>query len=181
MSRYAQLLELIDKHKPKALIEIGVWNGTNAIRMINQALKYHDSVEYTGYDLFEDATSETDSKEFNVKSHNQVKAVAAYIKAETGIVPNLIKGNTNETLSLDTVADFVFLDGGHSVSTIALDYAAVKNSRVVVLDDYYTDGVDTSKYGCNSLVDTLSLPHEILPPKDPVKGGGYTQLVVICQ
>ena len=66
MSRYAQLLELIDKHKPRTLIEIGVWNGANAIRMINQALKYHDSVEYTGYDLFEDATSETDSKEYDV-------------------------------------------------------------------------------------------------------------------
>ena len=79
------------------------------------------------------------------------------------------------------MADFVFLDGGHSIGTIALDYAAVKNSKVVVLDDYYTDGVDISKYGCNSLVDTSSLPHEILPPKDPVKGGGYTQLVVICQ
>lgn len=176
MSRYLELLELIDKYKPKSLIEIGVWNGANAIRMINRAKQHHSAVTYIGYDLFEDASADTDSKEFNVKSHNHMNAVAAYIRSETGVTPKLVKGDTNVTLPKGLIADFVFLDGGHSVQTIAHDYECVKGSAVVVLDDYYTDGVDTQKYGCNSIV--APLQKTIMPTKDPVKGGGFTQLVV---
>lgn len=179
MTRYDVLLNLIDKYKPQSIVEIGVWNGANAIRMINRAKQYHSDIKYTGYDLFEDATPETDEKEFNVKGHNSVKAVAAFIRNETGITPTLIKGNTNETLKPDVIADFVFLDGGHSVETIAHDYKAVKSSKVIVLDDYYTDGVDTTKYGCNKLLDNFNRTHEILPHRDPVKGGGFCQLVVV--
>ncbi len=193
MSRYDELLQLIDKYKPKSLIEIGVWNGANAIRMINRAKKYYDVVSYIGYDLFEDASADTDSKEFNVKSHNHMHAVAAYIRAETGVVPILVKGDTNTTLPKGLIADFVFLDGGHSVETIASDYDRVRESKVVVLDDYYTDGVDTQKYGCNFLIENRVLVDghivlrshidttktTIMPTKDPVKGGGFTQLVVV--
>lgn len=179
MTRYDTLLELIDKHKPQSIVEIGVWNGANAIRMINRAKQYNPDITYTGYDLFEDATQETDEKEFNVKGHNSVKAVAAYIQSETGIKPNLVKGNTHDSLTR-TIADFVFIDGGHSIETISHDFEAVKFSDVVVLDDYYTGDIDTSKYGCNYLVSVCSaLNPEILPHKDPVKGGGYCQLVVI--
>jgi len=182
MSRYDALLELIDQYKPKSIVEIGVWNGANAIRMIKRAHRYNTDVTYTGYDLFEDATLETDQKEFNVKGHNNIRAVAAYIKAETGIAVNLIKGDTNQTLQ-PTEADFVFLDGGHSVETIAHDYKMVQSSKIVVLDDYYTsDGVgcpDTGKYGCNSLLGHINRPFDILPNRDPVRGGGYTQLVVV--
>lgn len=182
MSRYTQLLELIDEHKPKSILEIGVWNGQNAIRMINQAKKHHPDIQYFGYDLFEDATSETDAVEFNVKGHNYLRAVKAEIMAATGIMPHLTKGNTR-TVLLPITVNFAFIDGGHSIETIKHDYSMVKESRIVVLDDYYTsDGQgcpDTSKYGCNSLVDKLSKPMDILPAKDPVKGGGFTQLVVL--
>lgn len=183
MSRYDALLRLIDKYKPESIIEIGVWNGANAIRIINQALKYHPAITYTGYDLFEDATSETDTKEFNVKGHNSAKAVAAYIRAETGITPTIIKGDTNETLKLGTVVDFVFLDGGHSIETIANDYAMVQGSKVIVLDDYYTpdergESPDINIYGCNQLLKTIA-KYEVIPDKDRVRGGGFTQLVVV--
>lgn len=178
MTRYDVLLQLIDKYKPQSIIEIGVWNGANAIRMIKQAQQHHKEISYTGYDLFEDATTETDHKEFNVKGHNNVKAVAAFIRSETGVNPSLVKGDTNLTLQPVT-ADFVFLDGGHSVETIGHDYNAVKDSKIVVLDDYYTGDIDITKYGCNHLVDSLQREHEILNHKDPVKGGGFCQLVVV--
>lgn len=186
MSRYLELLKLIDQYKPRTIVEIGVWNGANAIRMIQQAQKYHQDIVYTGYDLFEGATSQTDATEFNVKGHNSMWAVAAYIKAETGVTPTLIKGDTNQTL-LPITADFVFLDGGHSIGTIEHDYSCVRDSKIIVLDDYYTsDGgacPDVSKFGCNRLLESayLTMKPKFLPVKDPVKGGGYTQLVVVCQ
>jgi hypothetical protein len=179
MSRYLELLELIDKYKPQSLVEIGVWNGANAIRMINRAKQHHADVTYTGYDLFEEASADTDSKEFNVKSHNHMNAVAAYIRSETGVTPVLVKGDTNVTLPTKTIADFVFLDGGHSIETITNDYSKVGLSKVVVLDDYYTNGPNTEKYGCNKVVANLK-NITIMPTKDPVKGGGFTQLVVVA-
>lgn len=179
---------MIDECKPKRLLEVGVWNGANAIRMIRQAQKHHqpNEIEYIGYDLFEDATAEIDAKEFNVKRHNQVRAVQAEICAGapwSSVL--LVKGDTKDTLSDGMTRDFAFIDGGHSIETIASDYARLKNCPVIVLDDYYTsDGVgcpDTSKFGCNTLLKELGRPFNILPIKDPVKGGGFTQLALICQ
>lgn len=185
MSRYNELLDLIDQYKPQTICEIGVWNGQNAIRMIHQAQKHNQNIEYIGFDLFEDANSDTDACEFNVKGHNQLRAVEAEIRAACpGVSVMLIKGNTRDTLSDGMTRDFVFLDGGHSVDTIASDYGRVKNSNVVVLDDFYTPDdsgnfPDIEKYGCNSLV--AKLPKFTLgKSRDPVKGGGYTSLVVIA-
>jgi hypothetical protein len=88
----------------------------------------------------------------------------------------LIKGNTRDTLHGEKIAaDFVFIDGGHSVETIRGDYNAVKGSKVVVFDDYYT-GINTEKFGCNSIV--ADIPHRVLPDKDGIPGGATVQMVV---
>ena len=129
MTRYQTLLQLIDVFKPQTICEIGTWNGDNAIRMIKQAQQYNTHIDYFGFDLFEEATDATDKEEFNVKPHNRIDDIEAKIRENC---PNayieLIKGNTRETLKEITV-DFVFLDGGHSVETIAGDYEAVKHSN----------------------------------------------------
>lgn len=184
MSRYKQLLQLIDVFQPKSIVETGVWNGQNAIRMINQASKFGD-VSYTGYDLFEDGTPELDAKEFNVKHHNNKTAVLATILHN--IPPqhsvHLIKGDTNETLIDGLHSDFAFIDGGHSIETIRSDYHKLSACSVIVLDDFYTPDEhgncpDISLYGCNSLVRNLSHV-QLLPIKDPVMGGGYTQFALV--
>lgn len=189
MKRYKQLLQLIDLFQPKSIIETGVWNGQNALRMIYQALQHQEHVTYTGYDLFEDATAELDAKEFNVKPHNTVDAVRNEMLHVLGdlasmVTINLIKGDTNETLKRGTKADFVFIDGGHSIETIHNDFDKLRFSKVVVLDDYYTEGPDIDLYGCNiELVDIREGIHRacvaILPAKDPVKGGGFTQFALV--
>lgn len=182
--RYDQILKIIDLQKPQRIVEIGCWNGDNAIRMIQTALKYHDTVEYYGYDLFEDATSETDALEFNVKPHNQVDAVSQKIlhycpRAKV----MLFKGNTRETLkSHPPYGDFCYIDGGHSIETIANDYEACKNITVIVFDDYYVKDdkglcPDLEQVGCNKLIESLA-GCVVLPDADPIKGGGLTKLVV---
>ena len=185
LGRYVQLLHAIDLFRPQSIVEIGTWSGENAIRMILRAQKYHEKVDYIGYDLFEEATPATDSAELNIKRHFHVDEVEGRIKAacpDSEI--HLIKGNTRKTLTRVS-ADFCFIDGGHSVETISSDHARCSGSSVIVHDDYYVpdaDGAmpDIGLYGCNRLMGDLA--HKggfILPMADPVKGGGMVQMVML--
>lgn len=182
MTRYDSLLQLIKVFRPQSIIEVGTWNGTNAVRMLQMASKYHEDISYVGFDLFEEATSETDALELNVKAHNELHHVQALIQDNCPKANvDLVRGNTRETLK-PIVADFAFIDGGHSVETIAHDYKMLKGCKVIILDDYYSTDEDgrspnTAKYGCNQLVATI--PHVVLPHKDRVKEGGFNQLVMV--
>lgn len=186
-SRYNQIYSLIEKYKPSILVEIGTWNGRRAIEMGRVALQYSDEVVYMGYDLFEDASDETDRTELNVKRHFSVDEVMSRISSafdgDDRISFSLIKGNTRTTLSKIS-ADFVFIDGGHSVDTILSDYMNVSDSEVIVLDDYYTvdeegRGPDTGVFGCNKVVDELEAV--LLPIKDRLPAGGYVQLALVVK
>lgn len=171
--RYDQLLRAVREKQPKAILEVGTWNGERALQMLNIA---PDAVYY-GFDLFEDATPETDAEELNVKAHHYIERVAMKL----GERAHLFKGNTRETLkAFNEPVDFVWLDGGHSVETIRSDWENVKRVLTpdawVFLDDYYTGPeIDTSRFGCNQLV--ADLKHEVLPERDPVSGGGWVQMV----
>ena len=181
MKRYQHLLQLIDLFQPKTIVEVGTWSGDNAIRMIRQAQQHNEKVTYYGFDLFEDATPETDTAELNVKPHHTHADVLAHIQSQCpGAEVILTKGNTNDTLN-PMRADFVFIDGGHSIETIRHDHEMLKESAVIVHDDFYTPdengGIpDIDKYGCNGAGNLGKFV--LLPSRDPVKGGGYTQLVL---
>lgn len=169
MMRYSQLEDLIAECEPKTIIEIGTHHGHRAWCMCIEALTYNHDVKYIGYDLFEDATPETNERELNGKGAGSARKAMEAMKlislSHPGFTFELHKGDTRKTLhGKAMVADFVFLDGGHSVETIRGDYEAVKGSKVVVFDDYYVSGADTTKYGCNEVV--KDIPHELLPKVD---------------
>ena len=52
-ARYENLKFIIDKYKPKTICEVGTEHGNGSVFMINEALKHHDEIHFTGYDLFE--------------------------------------------------------------------------------------------------------------------------------
>jgi uncharacterized Rossmann fold enzyme len=175
--RYRQLDEIIETMQPRKIVEIGTNAGVNAERMCKEALKYRDKIHYTGYDLFEEATPETNRAEKNGKGAAKEAEVAARLAKIPGLTFELVKGNTKTTLhGTDMVADLVFVDGGHSVETIRGDYEAIKGSACIVFDDYYVAGVDTAKHGCNELL--KSLPHELMPRVD-THGGVSIQLATV--
>lgn len=181
MKRYNQLVGLIKFCKPASIIEVGTHNGTRAVQMCREALAHRDKVHYVGYDLFDDADDETNAAELNGKGAGSVATARQHledIKTDfPGFTYELVPGNTRRTLhGTETVADFVFIDGGHSVETIQGDYEALKISRVIVFDDYYVSGVDTAIFGCNRLLE--SVPHEVLPEEDHRKGVGIKLAVV---
>lgn len=175
-NRYDELYELVNVFKPRFIVEVGTWTGNNAKNMINIASQFHTDVIYQGFDLFEEATEETDKQEFNVKPHTSRSAVMQDIVANCPqAAVKLVQGNTRETLNTSIAADFAFIDGGHSIETIAHDYEMLKHSKVIVLDDYYTP--EREGMGCNQLV--KDKPHFVMQCKDWVKGGGEVSLVVM--
>ena len=172
--RYDYLHDAVKEKQPRAILEVGTWNGARALCLLTLS----PQSKYYGFDLFEDATAETDAEEFNVKAHNTVSDVRARL---VGFDVKLHKGNTRETLAdFNEPVDFVWLDGGHSIETIRSDWENIKRclmpGAVVFFDDYFTGGgIDTTKIGCNELVKELK--HEILPIRDWVVGDGGTQIV----
>ena len=127
-----------------------------------------------------------------MKRHNTFEVVSAKLRAfaENSADPGharkftfeLIKGNTRDTLP-SYVADFVYIDGGHSVATIRSDYEAVKGSHVIVFDDYYRPDAkggcpDLKKFGANAIVDAID-GAEVFDSTDPVTGGGYVCFAVV--
>ena len=141
--------------------------------MINCAKKYNDNVKYYGFDLFEGMTS--DVKELELHAKRNVKRGEAEERiAKTGSEYEFIIGNTIDTMpnfKPDRPIDFVFIDGGHSLETIASDWSNIErimnDDTVVVFDDYYDNRND---FGCKSLINSLKEQNvfavELLDPMD---------------
>lgn len=173
--RYEHLHRRVMKLQPSTILEVGTWNGERALALLAQAPNAH----YYGFDYFDSWVPDVDTMEMNVKKPVALEVVRRKLADYDA---TLIRGNTRETLAdftPHTPIEFAWIDGGHSIETIASDWANVKRvlapDAEVWFDDYYSGGPDTTKYGCNQLVETLK--HEIWPVRDPVFGGGFTQMV----
>lgn len=155
--RYDQLIELAARKKPDVLIEIGTHRGARA-----RLLKAHCK-RYVGFDLWEHGNDATDKRESNGKGRSTRQQAE---QALAGITFALIGGDTRDTLPecvrQGMKADFVFIDGGHSVETIASDWANVRQmlnpGAVVVFDDYYEP--ERAGFGCNRIV--AGIKHQLL-------------------
>lgn len=189
--RYAQLIELVQLYQPSTIAETGTWNGGRAIQMAEAAFKSQHEVTYYGYDLFEDATTEIDEKELNSKQHNRFVAVNARLTEYQENCKNagrkfnfeLFKGDTKDTLQKKKV-DFAYIDGGHSEETVTHDYEMLKESNVVVFDDYISkdeNGNDPGEefYGVNKLIEKIEHRKKVLPSADRIIEGGITHLAVV--
>ena len=182
MKRYRQLIKICQELHPETILEVGTWNGRRALEMMHAA----NGKLYVGFDLFEDATQETDEKEKNVKGHNKVEDVRKFLR-ENDIRHHLFKGDSKQTLLKylglygKHFIDFAFIDGGHSLETIKSDWfhvrQIVKKEGVIVFDDYYTDVPDMDLFGANQVLQGLD--YTLLPQKDPVNGGGFVQMALV--
>jgi hypothetical protein len=148
-TRYEYLHEIVKIVNPSSIIEIGIAVGKNAEAMIRTA---GSMVKYTGYDVFDTVDFKFQRDAGNTKEVHSKKAI--YNKLSR-ISPNvtLHEGKTEDTLwAKGDRADLVWLDGDHRLESIRKDYEAVKDSRVIIFDDYYTTQrnkfYDRSEYGC---------------------------------
>lgn len=197
LPRYEQLNTLIRHYKSKNIVEVGTWNGGRAIQMATAAFENSDTVNYVGFDLFEEATEEMDKVELNSKRHNTIEAINQRLASFQEKMQDegktftfkLYKGDSKETLAqakedIATV-DFAYIDGGHSEPTVRNDFEHLKHSPVVVFDDYFSEDEEgrilgEEYLGTNRLVAEIKDKRGIvLPSTDRVKGGGHTHLAVI--
>ena len=157
--RYLNIFLLIIKNKPKKIIEIGVYRGTRSLEMIDCAKIFNADICYFGFDLFDDFENSILNKEASKKPLS-IKEIKRKLGKHNNI--NLIKGRTDVTLKSflkhnKMSFDLIFIDGGHSIQTIANDWKyserLIALNGVIVLDDYYLNNNKIiKKYGCNFLL-----------------------------
>lgn len=192
--RYDHLLEIVDRVRPRSIIEIGVARIVRAREMSERALAQGEPVHYIGYDVFETMPPEFHEAAYNHKRVEPVHWCRKKLWHVQQRYPlftyDLVVGDTRFTLhNKPVVADMAFIDGDHRVECIRGDYRALAGCKVVCFDDYFTAderGIpDTKKYGCNRVIDELSkdskLKIEVLRQADPGKEAGASQIVAVWQ
>ena len=156
-------LNIVNEHKPKVFLEVGVFCGVTA-RNVCELLKeiHKNEFRYVGIDLFGEKASQDEvtpnylnKQKFSNplknlfynfllrKNLNSYESVQNFLKNFSKNV-TLIKGNSNiilRNLDLKDI-DFVFLDGGHSFETVFDDLNSIykkissNKSAVILCDDY---------------------------------------------
>lgn len=181
--RYENLFKQINKFKPTSIMEIGVWLGDTAVKMIKTAQQHNPQITYLGFDLFENITDE----EIILEHSKLRKAIydEVYEKLhKTGADIYLYQGYTRNTLPevSERPIDFIFIDGGHSPETIQSDWDNIQKfigpETIVIFDDYFYDKTDL---GCKLLIDSLGQSNDnkwkvnLLEPIDHFPKEGWTQ------
>lgn len=138
--------KIFDLYLPQNICEIGTHNGQSAFQFVDYLWPRVKRLHYTGYDLFEAADETLTKLEHNGKGPGSYKLAFRGLekrKEKYGkrFSFELISGNTTQTLTTSKTFDFVYIDGGHSYDTVMHDYSMVKDSNVIVFDDYQIDAV----------------------------------------
>jgi predicted O-methyltransferase YrrM len=110
---HAYLNEYIRNNNCKRIMEIGVYTGENAVRMVEAAIEHAPDpreVAYYGFDLFVNASSDQVGRKLE----------------RLGCTFALFKGNTLETLPSSVASlprmDLIFIDGGKSFAEAMSDW-----------------------------------------------------------
>lgn len=182
--RYAQLLLIVFLKRPKSIVEIGVYKGKRSKELIEVAKIFNNKINYYGFDLFELFNRKIDLKEFSKKpnSEDDIKYKLSKLANVT-----LFKGFTyNTLLTFNKKIDLIFIDGGHSVKTIANDWHYVKKmmhkDTYVLFDDYYSNNKKIiRKFGCNKIISELPDIYQsnVLPIKDKIKRLNNTKVQMV--
>lgn len=144
---FERFIQLLDEIKPEKICEIGTHNGKTASQMCDYVLgSTNNNVFYQGYDAFDLIEfSESYGKEKNGKGiGSKIQAFRKLTKISRKypdrLTFNLVKGFTKDTLT-PGIYDFVYIDAGHSYESVLHDWHMVKDSKMIVFDDWFMEGV----------------------------------------
>jgi hypothetical protein len=207
LKRYGQLTEALAAMPCKNLVEVGTWNGRRARELVTAALRTNPTVKYYGFDLFEALTDEELEAELSKRPPSQADVEAGLrrfqwrISILSALRPwhrrnfdfTLHQGYTRDTLPAfreahpGFQAEFIFIDGGHSIETITNDWEncsqVVSSDGFIFLDDYYGNAELAERFGCNKLIAGLrgdaAWEVTILPETDMIEGLGTIQIALV--
>lgn len=144
---FKKFMLLLDESRPSNVCEIGTHNGKTGSQMCEYLLSSTiKNITYTGYDAFDTIDfSESFGLEKNGKGvGNEIIAAKKFTKVQKKFPNRLeytfVKGYTRDTLK-KSVFDFVYIDAGHSYESVLHDWEMVKNSKMIVFDDWKMEGV----------------------------------------
>jgi methyltransferase family protein len=204
LKRYAQLTDALAGMTCRTLIEVGTWNGRRAQELAATAFRRSDHVTYHGFDLFEALTDDELEAELSKRppARAQVEAELRRLGRRASLL-NMVRpwrrrrfdfalhqGYSRDTLPAfrqanpDLRAEFIFIDGGHSIETITEDWAncsrLVAPGGVIFLDDFYGDTELAEQFGCNQLIERLqgdpAWEVAVLPERDTFEALGTVQI-----
>ena len=163
LNRKSELLRIVKRQNPKAILEIGVDEGENAIRLISAISKKDNSsnIRYVGVDLFSLMTSDIAREEASQvpKSKRDVELLITSNFPEINF--ELFEGNSNEMLkNIKEKFEIIFIDGGHSYETVKKDLelseSLLSDGGLIILDDYTNRNAEVKAgYGIARLVSEL--------------------------
>lgn len=164
LDRKRLVLRYIDKQKCRDILEIGVFNGHFARRMILAAAKHSvpDRINYVGVDLFESNFSNEIKLREVALTPNSKDDVGEFLR-DTGANIELYEGFSNEVLpalSDQHKFDLIVIDGGHSYETVKSDFfdtlRLLKDGGCIIFDDYTNlRGEIHGKFGINKVIRNL--------------------------
>ena len=151
-------------NKPYRIVEIGVHSAVRAVMMVKLAKKLgRTNIEYYGFDLFENMTPNVNSNEFGKPALAISRDAARKLILAAGAAKvQLIIGDTRLSMPQAVkdipTANVVFLDGGHTLETIASDLENILNccgaNTHILLDDCYPGVYDK---GCAFISKCLTM------------------------
>jgi len=183
-------LNIVNQHKPKIFLEVGVFCGVTARNVCELLNIIHSgNFKYVGIDLFGDKANEDEKVPNYLKKQsfsnpiknlfyniilrenlNSYESVQKFLKKYSKNT-TLIKGNSNKILkNLDIKnIDFAFLDGGHRFETVFNDLNLVFNKissnkdAIILCDDYEdADYITGVKKAVDQFVKEKKLKFEVI-------------------
>jgi hypothetical protein len=137
--------KLLSEIRPLTVAEIGVHSGNTARQLISYCLRTFDTpLHYTGYDAFDlliDHESELNGKGSANKQRLLIKLDKIKRNYSDRLTTEIVEGWTKDTLTVSRPFDFVYIDAGHSYESVKHDYEMLKESKMIVFDDYGMPGV----------------------------------------
>jgi predicted O-methyltransferase YrrM len=163
LNRKSELLRIIKKQNPKSILEIGVDEGENALRLISAIPKKDNlsNIRYVGVDLFSLMTSDIARKEASQIPKSKQDVEFSITSNFPNIDFELFEGNSNEILkTIKEKFEIIFIDGGHSYETVKKDVelseSLLSDGGFIILDDYTNRNAEVKAgYGITQLVSEL--------------------------
>ena len=163
---YTRLLEELNKRPITKIMEIGTSCGFTAVEMIRRASMKHGGdesvIEYYGVDLFDALGPMARDVEFVGDYLSNKEDAAKYITENTKAQIHLIAGNSTSKTVRDQIMsywpkmDLIYIDGGHSISTVIADWglamAMIDPDGVIIFDDYFSE---MPFIGCKTVIDNI--------------------------